>query len=386
MERSDRIDLLKKYKVIVFGFEHYNPLDQIRTFGSIGIKPIGVFIKSKYRFASFSRWLSEVYIVESIDEGYKLILSKFKDPINKAFLVTSDDIITSYLDEHYDSLEPYFFFNNCGKTGGITKLMEKPYQKKIANDAGFNTPKLYSFEEIKDNDFPIICKTKNSLVENWKSFSRVCKTRADLDDVVLTKKDLIFEEYIDRSNEIAVEGYSYGDGESVFAKLCLKRNYLVEGAPGKKLYCEALVDNGIISCVKKYLKSIKFNGVFELEMLVDKQDKVYFSEINLRNSGLGIATTVAGASNLLGWCYACLEETNHVPEEPTNVPIVGMDDFADFKIRVLKEKRLSFFKWFKEFKQSDFTFYYDKRDKKPFRKALSHKFLKRHKKSKSDAK
>ena len=30
-----------------------------------------------------------------------------------------------------------------------------------------------------------------------------------------------------------------------------------------------------------------------------------------------------------------------------------MDDFADFKIRVLKEKRLSFFKWFKEFKQSD---------------------------------
>jgi D-aspartate ligase len=378
MEKDRRVIELNKHTIIIFGFEHYNPLDQIRTFGSIGICPIGVFIDSKAKFASKSKWLKDVFYVSSIEEGYNLILSKWKNSENKSFIITSDDIITSFLDERFDSLKQYFYINNCGQQGLLTYYMDKLRQKEIAKKIGFNVPKIYKINDaIESISFPVISKNNNSLINNWKSLSIVCNNREDLNKILSLSNNVFFEEYIDRSDEIAVEGYSYNSGKNVVSKLCLRREYLVEGAPGKKLSCQRLVDDNLLVLIQKYINSIHFDGVFEMEFLVDKVNKIYFSEINLRNSGLGIATTVAGASNLLGWCYACLEEEKHIPEEPKIVDsIIGMDDFADFKIRVLQQKSISFFKWNKEFKKSDFTFYFDKNDRRPFRKAIINKILK----------
>ena len=374
------LDKLKEYKVIIFAFEHYNPLDQIRTFASIGVRPIGVFIKSKNRFSSVSKYLSKVFYVNDVEEGIALIRNNFKSLDKKAFIITSDDIITNALAKHYDDLNQNFYFNYCYGEQSLNDLMSKVTQLKIASECGFDIPLLYKSDD-ENIIFPVIVKSCDSLINDWKKKTRICYNSVELHEAkTLNNNDIFIEEYIDRKDEIAVQGYSYDRGSKCVCKLCLTRDYLVDGAPGKKFYLKRFENKNILKLINKFIESIKFSGAFEMEFLVDKNDRIYFSEINLRNSGLGYATTVGGASNLLGWCCSCIDGNNHIPQEPTFEGIlVGMDEFSDLKLRVFKEKKIPFFRWYKEIKKADFLFYYDKKDKKPFRKALMQKIFKRSK-------
>lgn len=50
----------------------------------------------------------------------------------------------------------------------------------------------------------------------------------------------------------------------------------------------------------------------------------------------------------------------------------AMNEFSDFKDN-LKLKDVSIFKWIKQFKSSECTFYYNRNDNKPFWNTLLHK-------------
>lgn len=373
------LENLKNHEIIVFGFEHYNPLTQARTFGSIGIRPIGIFIKSKFKFASFSKWFKEVYYVNSIQEGYELIINNWSSRLNKPFIVTSDDEINTFIDGHFDEVIGSFYFNNCNRKYFLRQLMSKTTQLEIAKDCGFDIPAFITTDKLKMSSvrYPVIVKANDSLEPDWKKRSTVCHDEGELKSMLATNEGKVFvEEYIDRKDEIAVQGYSFDCGKKCITQLCLTRAYLVDGAPGKKFYCKKFSNDVLKKRISSMIEKIGFSGVFEAEFLVDKTDKIYFSEINFRNSGLGYATTVADASHLIGWCCACINDENHIPVEPKDdLNLVGMDEFADFRIRVLQQKTISFFKWKKEFKTSDFKFYYDKKDKKPFRKAIINKIF-----------
>ena len=105
------INELKKYEYIVFGFEHYNPLGIVRSLGEEGINPIGVIVKNKRRVTSASRYFKEIHMVDTVEEGYQLILKLFgENALNAGFIntfvLTSDDTMTSYLDQRYDEIHP----------------------------------------------------------------------------------------------------------------------------------------------------------------------------------------------------------------------------------------------------------------------------------------
>lgn len=62
---------------IVFGSEHYNPLGIIRSLGEAGISPIAVIVRSNRPFASKSKYIKKLHLVDSIVEGYTLIQNTY---------------------------------------------------------------------------------------------------------------------------------------------------------------------------------------------------------------------------------------------------------------------------------------------------------------------
>lgn len=74
---------------IVFALEHYNPLNMIRAFGENGINPIYISIKRRYEVAIFSKYISKLHQVDSVEEGFKLLLDEYGnfDSSHKPYIV-----------------------------------------------------------------------------------------------------------------------------------------------------------------------------------------------------------------------------------------------------------------------------------------------------------
>ncbi len=62
--------IVKEYKHIVFGFEHYNPLGIVRSLGEAGIRPIGIIVDGLRPITSKGKYLLEVHMVDCIEDGY----------------------------------------------------------------------------------------------------------------------------------------------------------------------------------------------------------------------------------------------------------------------------------------------------------------------------
>ena len=98
MEKNERI-------FIEFGEEHYNPLGLIRSLGEENIRPVAIIKKGEFRFASKSRYISKLYLVDSIEEGYNILLKEYGNENIKPVIYTTDDQITSFLDKKYDEIK-----------------------------------------------------------------------------------------------------------------------------------------------------------------------------------------------------------------------------------------------------------------------------------------
>lgn len=374
------MDILNK--CIVIGYEHHNSLGQVRSLGEYGIKPIVIMINSKVRITSASKYVSEKYYVDNLNEAYDLLIKKWGNEKLKPFIFTSDDIATSYFDKKYDDIKDLFYFNNCGKQGAITSFMDKIQMYQIAESVGFLVPKAFSLNDVdfKKLNYPVITKTETSLHDNWKDNSFVCHNEEELlkalNKISTNNEHIVIQKYIDKENEICLEGYAYNDGKNVVIPVSLSMKYLIEGAYGHYLSAVNFNDSDLFNKTSKLISIFKYNGVFEIEFLQDKSEELYFLEINFRNSAWGYVTTKVGMSTAVGWIKSQLEGNNHKPIVlPIKKDFTAMSEFSDFKVRVM-HKKIKFNEWKKQFKTCDCTFYYDKKDKKPFRHALINKFFK----------
>lgn len=62
---------------IVFALEHYNPLNMIRALGENGINPVYISVKRRYEVATKSKYISDLYRVDSVSEGFNLLMEKY---------------------------------------------------------------------------------------------------------------------------------------------------------------------------------------------------------------------------------------------------------------------------------------------------------------------
>lgn len=69
--------MVKDHLFIVFGAEHYNPLNVIRSIGKSGIAPIFIAVKNKGLIASKSKYIQKTHYVDSVEQGYEILLQEY---------------------------------------------------------------------------------------------------------------------------------------------------------------------------------------------------------------------------------------------------------------------------------------------------------------------
>ena len=80
---------------IVFALEHYNPLNMIRALGENGVNPVYISIKRRYEVAAYSKYISKLHRVNSVEEGYQLLFEEYGSLVEqtgkKPYIFFSDD-------------------------------------------------------------------------------------------------------------------------------------------------------------------------------------------------------------------------------------------------------------------------------------------------------
>lgn len=374
------INELKKYEYIVFGFEHYNPLGIVRSLGEEGINPIGVIVKNKRRITSASKYFKELHMVDSVEEGYQLILKLFGKNSSSAgyvntFILTSDDTMTSFLDCRYEEIKDKFIFYNAGETGRITKYMDKELLSELAVKYGLKIPKTYCVKKGSiptGITYPVITKAKDSVQYGWKENVFICNSEEELKNALskVTQDEILVQQYVKKKNELCLDGLCINRGKDVFLSMGSTYNYLLPNSYSFTFTLKNNKDERIQNALVKMMSEIKFEGIFTIEFLVGEDDELYFIEINFRHSAWGYASTCLGMNLITNWAYGMIK--GKIAEDiykkiPDNY--VAMVELPDFKNRVIKN-HMNPIKWLKELKKCSCFYYYNKKDPKPFWSAV----------------
>lgn len=361
---------LEQHKFIVFALDHYNPLGAIRSLGEKGIKPIFIAVKHRAELGSRSKYLSKLHSVNSVEEGYKILLNEYGNETIKPFLITCDDRTTGYLDERYDELKNKFVFFNAGSNGRITNYMDKNNILEIAKKHGLSileTRVLRKGEIPDDLRFPIITKSISPNVGGWKSDVHICRNAQELKEAYtrIESPSVLVQKFIDKKNELCLDGFCANGGNDFFVGIASTYKYLIPGYYSPYMDVFEFDNKYVFNALKNMMTEIGFEGVFSIEFLIDKDDNLWFSEVNFRNSTWSYASTVVGMPLPYLWALAMKE--GKIPDKSYKHfdKFEAMVEPIDYGKRV-DTKKISLAEWLFDFKRAKCTYYYNELDPKPF--------------------
>lgn len=361
---------ISNHKCIVFCADHYNPLGICRSLGEEGISPIVVMTSSHAPMISHCKYVKDIYYVANEQEGLSFIIEKFGNEVNKPFIFTGSDDTTRVLDMHYEELKDKFYFYNGGANGKITEFQNKKTISEAAFECGCNLPKT---EVLKKGELPTSLQypviTKAIISEgNWKADMHVCKDEEELLEAYKTIKSnpLLVEEFIVKKNELCVDGFSINGGGNVWMPYTSEYLRFTDLSYGNYMWIKPLLDDDVRNKIQKVLQKANFSGIFEAEFLIDDEGKLYFLEINFRNSTWSYAYTYGGLNLPYQWAKSTL--AGSIDYKSANVrqkPFKAMAELNDFSTAV-KTKQVSFVKWFFQFLFTDCHYVFNKKDPMPF--------------------
>ena len=370
-------NMQKSRVYIVFGIEHYNHLGMIRSLGESGIAPVAIIIRQRPAIASKSKYISKLYLVDSVEEGYRILLEQYGsfDKENLPVVLTGDDLLTSYLDERYEEIKDKFLFYNAGTAGRITRFMNKDAINDLARKHGLNVAKTWRVPrgEIPDTvEYPIITKAISSNSGGWKNDVFICHSKSELEDAYtkIKSEEVLLQKYIEKKNELCLDGVCVNKGKDVFVSMASSYKYILPDRYSFYMYFYPFTDDKTLEKIVGMMSEIGFEGIFTIEFLIDKDDALWFMEVNFRNSGWSYASTCWGMNLPLIWAESM--QNQKIPETarktiPENATAIV--ELTDFSTRVLQQK-MNPFKWFSECRSCECRYLYNKQDPKPFWSAL----------------
>ena len=375
MERSGWIPKgdgmeLKNRTFIIFGTEHGNPLGLARTLGENGIAPIGIILRAQVPIASKCRYWKICHVVDTVEEGLELLLRTYAEKDRKGFLFSAADEITQVLDAHYDELRPYYYFNSAGQAGRLSEYMGKANIIRLAQKHGLETAAYWEVDRgiIPEGiRYPVITKAVDSFVENWKDCMIICRNEAELKAAyeTLSCPRVLVQRYVDKKNELTLEGLSVQQGKRSAVAVTISFLYLPKDSYGRYMTVKPSENKTLEAKIFSMLEEISYEGLFEAEFLVGQNDELYFLEINFRSSLWNYAATVAGVPLPLAWAQAMLE-----PEKLGELcqtkggSFTAMDELNDFRDRVMTHQ-ISFGQWLSDFRGCKCRYYLGKKDPMP---------------------
>lgn len=356
--------------VIVMAKEHYNPLSVIRSLGKSGINPIYIAIQGKGEIASSSKYISKCHYAYSVSDGYQILLQEYGNEEVPPFVLCTDDYTIGYLDNMYSEIKDKFIAFNAQKNGRIHEYMDKYNVLQLAKQCGLKTLETVCVNrgEIPANlNYPIITKAQSPLSGGWKADVFICYNEQELKKAYasIQSPKVILQRYIEKKNEYCLEGFSINHGEDSFFAISVTYNYLLKDYYSPYLTVGKADNIEINSALSKMMAIIGFEGIFEIEFLIDQNGEYYFDEINFRNSPWSYPATYLGANIPKLWMESMLTQT--ITLEPFEIPsdFTAMIEPVDYAKRV-ESGMIPFSEWLSDFKNSNVTFYHDEDDLEPY--------------------
>ena len=365
-------DNINGHKVIVMAIEHYNTLSMIRSLGKLGIYPIYIAIQGKGEIASSSKYISMRHYAYSVDDAYRILFNNYGNEKKKPFVLCADDRTIGYIDNHYSEVKNRFICFNAGVDGRINEYMDKYKIIKLAEKHGLKTLNTICVEKgiVPDNlEYPIITKSISPLSGGWKADVFICNSKKDLEKAYesIQSPMVILQKYIDKKNEYCLEGLSVRNGADVYFSISVTYNYLLKDYYSPYLTVGKADNEHINASLAEMFKEIGFEGIFEVEFLIDRDGTIYFDEINFRNSPWSYPSAILGRCLPEMWMRAALIDRFEFDCEPAIVPdkFTAMIEPVDYAKRV-EGGMITVADWLYDFKKTNVTFYYDDDDPKPF--------------------
>lgn len=358
--------------VIVFALEHYNPLGHLRSLGEQGIYPVYISVKRRGDVAALSKYISTLHKVDSVEEGYELLLEKYGhyDYEHRPYVIFSDDKSVGYFDLHYDEVKDKFICFNAGQTGRINEFMNKETILQLAKKHGFNILDTVVVERgvIPEGiKYPIITKDISPNSGNWKSDVFICHNEDELKTAykTITSPLIQIQRFVDKKNECALEGFVVNHGNDMHIVTQMTWKYLIEGYYSPYHDVTMFKDKDMQVKLEAMFKEIGFEGIFEVEFLIDKDGTFYFLEINFRASAWNYTGACAGMPLAYLWVKSMERKCIASADKKDFDDFTSMSEVIDFGKRV-DSGQISIAEWIREFKEAKCTYYYNKNDMGPF--------------------
>ena len=177
---------------------------------------------------------------------------------------------------------------------------------------------------------------------------------------------VLIQKYIDKKNELCLDGFSTDHGRKLFISIATTYNYLIKGYYSPYMTTKNFQDENLYGCLQGMFEDIGFDGVFSVEFLLGDDGELYFSEINFRVSTWNWMSTVAGMNLPVLWGEAMV--SGNIPADAVRqIPdgYTGIVEPIDYGKRVDTGK-ISAAEWLADFKDANVTYYYDRDDIKPY--------------------
>lgn len=285
----------------------------VRSLGEVGICADLVLIGNNCTVVGSSKYINNLCVFDSYVEGLEYIISTYSQEKEKSFLLTGNDKIIAIIDRNYNRLIDKFYFFNAGKEGRINYLLSKKEQNLLAESCGFNVP---LFEEVKIGDkpkkvpYPLMTKAIDSTVENWKGQVFICHNEKELADAYskLNGERILLQQYIEKMNETGFDALVVNGGEEAYLPLQLTYYDMTATSFGNSIYFFEPIDKELCKKVKSLMKKTQYSGIFSIDLLIGRDEKIYFLEVNFRNSAWSYPSTCAGVNLPIIWAKSILAE------------------------------------------------------------------------------
>lgn len=369
-------NLYNGHKVIVFALEHYNPLGLIRSLGENGVNPIYFSVKRRGKVACLSRYISACHFVDTVEEGYKLLFELYGHEEQKPYVLFSDDKSVGYFDLRCDEVKQHFICYNAGQNGRINEFMDKDRILKLAKKHGFTVldSHVVKLGEIPEGlVYPIITKDISPNSGNWKSDVFICENEAELKEAYtkISSPVVQLQHFVDKKNEYAIEGFTANHGKEIFIGTTLTWKYLIKGYYSPYHDVMPLIRPEYREMLRALFEEVGFDGIFEVEFLIDKDGTFYFLEANFRASAWNYSSTVAGMP--LSYLWVKSMDAGHIDpaDEKPFENFTDMSEVIDYGKRV-DGGLCSLAEWLRDFKEAKGTYYYNPKDPAPFEHLFEH--------------
>lgn len=360
---------------IVIGINHNNSLGLIWSLHESGHNVILLLREKSKGYVGASKYIEKIYYCVDDDKLIDTIKQISNSLPEKPVVFVSGDAEATILNDHYQELSSFCFFEGGKSDGSINKYRDKDTGNELAKKCGFTIPQNVVIETVQELSeiqiqYPIFIKANNS-IHGGKVAMKKCDAQQEaklfVDSMPEDYFPLQVQEFIDKEYEIMILGCSLYGGKKVICPVANRKIRQYPQHVGLVSYSEsiavrhqaALMDLG--SKISQYLKKIDYTGLFSAEFLFSK-GIYYFLEINLRNDGTSWLSTCSGY-NLPDMVCRSFVDDNVNDENCSFVKRHYMNVLADFHF--VRSGDVGIIDWLKQFNKNTCYSHYNPKDKRP---------------------